>query len=548
MLGGFLFPFAAFGLGGQLLYRHVFSSYMGRDTLRLGIGLRGTVGAWLAGWATPGAIALALALGVVLALALYALVRGGRRGASGPVPLAPPALFVGALVVIWFDQVDSRFLQAATPDVCFAHGVVHAVRMGATGQWAVRQGVSMRAPAALPPLVSARARRSDVVVILTESVRADALCSDPPPLCRARFLDEVAGDRIALGKLTSQTPNTFSASMILWTGMPPNVDFASAHAAPVIWELARALGYRTGYVTAQNDKYEDFGAFFRRAGIDVLVTATDLGGMKQEQLGAPDERAAAEALRFVRSVPEGTPYLAVLQLSNTHAPYRAEAGLEPYSPHSDRPLGSIGELRNHYRNAVLLQERTLAAFVGELRRSPRWDDTVVVLLSDHGEQFREHAGLYHNHSLYDEELRIPGFVVAGARVLEAGERAAIATFRGRRTYTQDVHATLVDLLGLHDARGALPLGALLSGRSLLRESSGEPPYLLATSTAVWEPDDARFGVMEGERMLVGSPASTWTCFDMTRDPLQRAASPIAACGAMPELAARAFATAGVPPR
>ena len=34
------------------------------------------------------------------------------------------------------------------------------------------------------------------------------------------------------------------------------------------------------------------------------------------------------------------------------------------------------------------------------------ENTVVVLLSDHGEQFHEHGGYFHNHSLYDEELRV----------------------------------------------------------------------------------------------------------------------------------------------
>ena len=211
--------------------------------------------------------------------------------------------FLGALVCFWTDNVDSRFLQAALPDVCFVHGVVHALRMALTGHWGARQGVSLRTPAPLPALTSARSPRPNVVLILTESVRADTLCSDPPPLCRSEALDAVAADRIPLGRLTSQTPNTFSACMVLWTGLPADVDFVSAHSAPVLWEIARALGYRTVYVTSQNTQYEDFGAFVRRAGIDTRITALDLGGMEQEQIGAPDERATGALLRFLRDVP-----------------------------------------------------------------------------------------------------------------------------------------------------------------------------------------------------------------------------------------------------
>ena len=95
-----------------------------------------------------------------------------------------------------------------------------------------------------------------------------------------------------------------------------------------------------------------------------------------------------------------------------------------------------------------LQERTVATLLRELEATPRWDDTVVVLLSDHGEEFREHGGIYHNHSLYDEDLRVPGWIVGGPRALDERERSAVATYAGFRTYTQDVHETVVDLLGL----------------------------------------------------------------------------------------------------
>jgi len=86
---------------------------------------------------------------------------------------------------------------------------VHAVRVGVTGKGTTRRGISLRTPARLPPLLPApldggRAR-PNVLLIVTESVRADALCSDPPPVCRGRFLDHVAGDRRP-GHLSHQAP------------------------------------------------------------------------------------------------------------------------------------------------------------------------------------------------------------------------------------------------------------------------------------------------------------------------------------------------------
>jgi hypothetical protein len=538
--GLWVLPLATLAYGGQALYRRVFHAYMGRDTLRLGIALRGTVGELFAAWGSPLLLGGLVLAGVVVTLGIAGIAwRASSMGAHAKVPLLLVLTFFGALVCFWTDQVDSRFLQAATPDVCFVHGVVHAIRVTLTGKGALHQGMSLRTPAPLPPLRSSRAGRPNVLVVLTESVRADATCSDPPPACRARFLDDVVPDRLSLGELTSQTPNTFSACMMLWTGLAPTVSFREAHTAPVLWELARSVGYRTAYVTSQNPLYEDFGAFVRRAGIDAVVTATDLGALGNEQLGAPDERATEEMLRFVERVPPGDRYFAVLHLSNTHAPYRDDPGLRVFEPSSSVPL-DVDAFHNHYRNSVLLQERTVAAFLRSLRAQPLWEDTVVLFLSDPGEEFAEHGGLYHNHSLWEEGLRVPGWAFFGAHALGAEEREAILSYAGRRTYIQDVHATLVDLLGLYDDRARLPLAGEVAGRSLLRPSPGEPIALLATSTSVWEPDDARFGAMQGEHALLGLPSGGWSCYDLASDPGEEHALDAAACGPLAAIAEAAF--------
>jgi hypothetical protein len=542
LLALWVLPMATMGFAGQLVYRRVFGSYMGRDTLRLGIALRGTVVDWLTAWGGPWLLAGILAAGGALTYGAFVLVRRQAPRLGRRIPLLPVLTFGAALFCYWTDNVDSRFLQAATPDVCFEHGVVHALRMALTGQWNVRHGVSVRTPAALPALTSWRARPPSVLVILTESVRADSMCSEPPPRCVSEGLDTVAADRIPLGKLTTQAPNTFTSSVILWTGLGADLDFTSAHTAPVLWEIARAVGYRTAYVTSQNTQYEDFGAFVRRAGIDTLVTAGDLGGLGQEQIGAPDERATEALLRFAREVPTGAPWFAVLHLSNTHAPYRVDTALQPFAPHSDDPLADVGAFHNQQRNSVALQERTLAAMLRELRARPDWSDTAVLLLSDHGEQFREHGGLYHNHSLYEEELRVPGWLVAGDRVLDAAQRASLGGYASRRTYTQDVHETIVDLLGVEDARASLPVAARVTGRSLLRPYTGDPTVVLATTTAVWEADDSRYGATRGERALIGSPGA-WQCYDTLRDPGEREPMAPQACGPLAEVLRKAFGAA-----
>jgi membrane-anchored protein YejM (alkaline phosphatase superfamily) len=314
--------------------------------------------------------------------------------------------------------------------------------------------------------------------------------------------------------------------------------------APVLWEVARTLGYRTAYVASQNLRYEDFAAFFQRAGIDVLQSAADLGGAGDPHLGAPDENATARLLEFVRG--DGgeahAPYFATLHLSNTHWPYRVDPALQPFEPHDVSVFGPRLNLYNHYRNSVLLQERTVSALLGALRALPSWEDTVVLFLSDHGEEFREHGGNYHLTTLFEEQVRVPGWLIAGPKALDAPEREALAAWADRRTFTRDVHATILDLLGVFDARGRLPFANQLLGRSLVRlPGADDPPVPMSTGSGVWEPDITRYGIMGGDLLVVrSSPGSPWECYDARRDPQEHSQATDPRCAVLESDGAKAF--------
>ena len=533
----FVFPLAVFCFAGQALYFHVFDSYMARDTVRLGIALRGTLGSWLHAWGgsivVMGAVGAAVTAGVVMA----------SRAASEPMrralPVLPLAGFSAAAICFWLDFVESRSLQAAPPDTCFIHGAVHALRDAVTHKGWVRRGISLRQPEPLPALTPP-AHRPNVLLVITESVRADAFCSNPPPDCAARFLDEVAQDRAPLGRMTTQSSGTLSSCAMLWTGLGPDADFATMHHAAVLWEVAHAMGYRTAYIGSQNLRYEDFGAFLERADIDVLVSAADLGGAGDPHLGAPDENATARTLQFVQARTDA-PYFAVMHLSNTHWPYRVDPELQTFTPHDASPWAGVAKLHNHYRNSVLMQERTVSDFLRKLRALPGWDDTALLFVSDHGEEFREHGGLYHLTSLYDEQVRTPGWLLAGPAAIDGEQRRALAAWHDRRTFTRDVNATVLDLVGALDARPGFPFARRLLGRSLLRPPPPGPAIVpMSTQSGVWEPDDPKYGVMADDVLVVRSETSAWRCFDSHADPTEHATTKGPRCDALAEIGTRTF--------
>jgi arylsulfatase A-like enzyme len=521
-------PLSVFSYAGQALYHAVFHAYMARDTVRLGIQMRGTLRDWLDDWGGVRAAFAMLVPGVALTTLFAWLTRKAAPSFKRADAVVPMVGLAVASTCFWIDFVESRTLQAAPPDTCFIHGVVHAIRDRVTGKGWIQRGVTARMPDPLPPL-PAPAHRPNVLLVVTESVRADALCSDPREGCSAPLLDTVAADRRSLGRVTTQAPGTFSACVMLWTGLGPTADFITMHRAPVLWELAKAIGYRTAYVTSQNLRYDDFIAFTRRASIDVRITADEIGAFHQ-QLGAKDEVAAAKLVDVVRDFGDG-PWFAVLHFSNTHMPYRIDPTLQPNQPATDDPLGDLRAFKNHYANSVRLQERTLTETLRALQAMPSWDDTVVVFVSDHGEEFREHGGLYHLRSLFDEQVRVPGFLLAGKHAVTDNQLAALDTWTQRRTYSSDLHATILDLLGLFDRRTSLPLSTQTIGRSLLRMATvDEPIVALSSASGVWEPVDMVYGVMQGDRLLAGAPAQPWACFDVASDPGEHRALPPAVCG------------------
>src|SRR5580658_1339245 len=94
LIGAWLLPLTTLCFAGQPLYYRVFHAYVGRDTVRLGIALRGTVGDWFASWGGPWIIAAMIAVGatVTLAIVFFAAKVSGR--VTRTVPLLPIVTFL----------------------------------------------------------------------------------------------------------------------------------------------------------------------------------------------------------------------------------------------------------------------------------------------------------------------------------------------------------------------------------------------------------------------------------------------------------------------
>jgi arylsulfatase A-like enzyme len=70
-------------------------------------------------------------------------------------------------------------------------------------------------------------------------------------------------------------------------------------------------------------------------------------------------------------------------------------------------LPRIERLRELYHEEVRYADARFGEFLDALRWLGLYEDSLIVLTSDHGEEFGEHGGLEHGKTLFDESLRIP---------------------------------------------------------------------------------------------------------------------------------------------
>ncbi len=167
-----------------------------------------------------------------------------------------------------------------------------------------------------------------------------------------------------------------------------------------------------------------------------------------------------------------------------------------------------------YDAEIAANDEAFGRLLDQLRSAGLWDSTLVIFVSDHGEEFFDHAGWEHGATLYQELLHVP-LIIKDARGRGAGRRIT-------QTVRQvDVLPTVLDLLGRAALRD-------LDGRSLLPLLSGSPPRSRPPAAfASLDLDGRRMeSIILGRWKLIRTisngrlPAGS-ELYDLANDPLER---------------------------
>jgi hypothetical protein len=514
---------ALFSVGTQVQTWARYASYLNWRTALMGNSLLPFLGQQLWGDRLR-TLAILLAPVVValgIAVAMRKLAPPRRRASILALPVAILAL--GAAVV--WGKADAGWDSGTSPDVLWlaaCGALAKSKRTHEDVMVELRWLPDTRSPEALPALAPHPARARNVLLLVDESVRGEDICSSRGDDCpRNPFTNALLPDRYGLEQMRALDSTTALSMVAMLSGQSPSDPRARLLSAPLLPEYAHAAGADAAYWTSQNLLYANAGRFLDGLPLQAFVCGTEIAPYADYLDGADD---GALLDRVLDDLPRlRPPYFAVAQLANTHFPYKVDVHDLPFSStHDWRTMDAFGRTRIRYWDALHRQDKLIAHFLSMLRARPGAESTVVVFLSDHGEQIGEHGQTGHTWNLYDDEIHVPMWIDAPAGTLSDDEAARLRALRDVPLTELDVAPTLLDLLGVWDDPAVAPLRARMSGVSLLR---GAPPpdraVAMTNCSQLFSCSSRNWGAMRGTRKLLASEQDReWHCFDLADDPYE----------------------------
>ena len=424
--------------------------------------------AWRPGWVKVSHVAGVLAFG--LACCLLTIGFNGGMAFWAVLLLSLGLAIRCAVVAGRRDEAFGRMLRYSTPRL----GLLVAMLMVVISGWTLAREKWM-----LRGFVPDR-NKPNVLLIILDTVRAASLSVYGHGRPTTPRLDELAGTSTVFDLAMAPAAWTLPSHGSIFTGRWPHELEAGWHTPladdfPTIAEVLRQRGYATAgfvanhyYTTRQSGlergftHYEDIAItpkeILRSSLLGQAVTGILRNGHYQFQPERVTHRKQADEIRtsFLDWIEEAEhrPWFAFLNFFDAHKPYRVPAAGLNTLPDSQIPEAG-------YEESIRYLDTELGRLMDGLAQRGELANTLVIITSDHGEQFGRHGLFGHGNSLYREVVWVPLLVRFPARV-PAGLRVS------RAVSLRDIPRTILDVLGIGDS--AFP------GVSLSQAWSGSPSY------------------------------------------------------------------------
>lgn len=211
--------------------------------------------------------------------------------------------------------------------------------------------------------------------------------------------------------------------------------------------IARVLqrdGYSTLFLSAGHGTFDSIKSYVTHNGWDRLIEESDFANPAHRTAwGVSDEDLLQRGVEEMRKLhATGKPFLTSFLTVTNHRPFTYPAGRIPEDPNAHN--------REH---AVKYADWALGDFFDRARKEPFWNDTIFVVIADHG------ARVYGRQTIPLKSYQIPWLVVAPGLITSPRRDDSPGC-------QLDVIPTLLGLIGR-------PYRSLFFGHDLLKEGGGE---------------------------------------------------------------------------
>jgi choline-sulfatase len=272
------------------------------------------------------------------------------------------------------------------------------------------------------------------LVITLDTTRYDALGCLGGPAGVSPRLDALAAEGVLYTEARTTVPLTLPAHASMLTGLNPPRHTVHVNgyevvpaSAVTLAERARERGFQTGAFIAAVVLADGFGlaqGFDHYDQLDPPLMETTLHYDRR-----PARAVADAAIGWIDALDKERPFLAWVHFYDPH---------QPYEPAPDLAARFGTDL---YHASVATMDREIGRILDALRAQGLDDETLVIVVADHGEGRWEHGEETHGTQAYDSTMRVPMIVRYHDR-FRAGERS------DEIVGVVDVYPTAVEALGL----------------------------------------------------------------------------------------------------
>lgn len=344
-----------------------------------------------------------------------------------------------------------------------------------------------------PSAAGKNASGMNVLVITLDTTRADAVGLYNGRKDATPNIDGLGREGVFFRDCQTPAPLTMPAHCTIFTGRYPiahlvrnNGTYVLPENEMTLAEMLKEKGYATSAVIASFTVASKFGL---KQGFDDYDEDFESGSTYQNfntELSA--DRIYAKFVKWLDRRPEKS-FFSWLHFYDAHFPYVDHPGAGG--------KGKAATNRARYDGEVAYVDHYVGLVVEALKARGLYENTLIVLVGDHGEGFGEHKEFGHGIFCYGESLHVP-LIIHNPKLIPAGR------VLDDRVCLIDVMPTILEALRIRvpdDVQGASLLKLIRGGG----RKTGEPVYfesLFGQEENNWAPIT---GLMDGKYKFISLP-------------------------------------------